>query len=142
MATVTIWRDARRRGRPGGRSAPRHRRGHRRRVLDAHVEAVVQVGLRVGDQRPATLADEHAGRVGRRLPVARPGLRRRVWLGHDVLLAGVAGLSTTVPPRPTPARKLRIAMAFAGCGGRSGGRPGGRGGRLWATRPYGSPSRG
>src|ERR671935_2293054 len=67
----------------GCQSAPGHGRWHRRWVLDAHVEAVVQVGLGLGDQRPTTLADKRAGRVGRCLPVARLGLRRRIWLGHE-----------------------------------------------------------
>jgi hypothetical protein len=42
------------------------------------LEAVVQIGLGVRDQGPAPPADEHASWVGRRLPVAGLGLRRRI----------------------------------------------------------------
>src|SRR5215211_6286222 len=92
-------------------SAPGHRRRHRGRALDAHVEAVVQVGRGVGDKGSAALADELGSRVGRCLLVARFGLWGGIWLGHDGLLIRVVGLSGMVP-LGLPSRDRRIPAVF------------------------------
>jgi hypothetical protein len=102
-------------------SASRHGRRHRRRTLDANVETLVQVGRRVGDEGPTSLADEHAGRVGRRLPVARLGLRCRMWLGHLGLLhesPACQERSSGIPARPARQPARRVAETRRGSVGR------------------------